>query len=214
MATKNRRIMRCTPDDVFATLADGWVYPSWVVGATRMRAVDPEWPAEGSRIYHSLGFWPIMVDDTTEVIEWDPPRRARLQAKAGPLGRAVVVIDVREHPAGCSVGMGEEPVGGAASALPRAAWAPALKARNRETLLRLAYLAEGRRHERDNDGQTARESVPRADGGSPSAQARADGAEATDATAEADAAHDSSTSGPDAEGPAPDGNDAIDAQDE
>src|SRR6478609_4162544 len=31
----------CTPEQVFAVLADPWVYPSWVVGASRLRAAGP-----------------------------------------------------------------------------------------------------------------------------------------------------------------------------
>ena len=55
MATASVRLFDCTPDDVFAVLGDGWLYPVWVVGAARMRDVDPEWPAEGANIHHSLG---------------------------------------------------------------------------------------------------------------------------------------------------------------
>ena len=40
----NHRTMSCPPESVFAVLADGWLYPSWVVGASRMRDVDPAWP--------------------------------------------------------------------------------------------------------------------------------------------------------------------------
>ena len=84
MATANVRVFDCTPEDVFATLADGWLYPVWVVGAARMRAVSPEWPREGAKLHHSLGAWPVLVNDETEMVEWSPPRRTRLRAKAGP----------------------------------------------------------------------------------------------------------------------------------
>ena len=93
MAARNTRLMRCTPDDLFAVLSDGWLYPVWVVGAARMRDVDPEWPQEGARIHHSLGIWPVMVHDTTEMVEWDPPRCVRLRPKAGPLGRGIIRFD-------------------------------------------------------------------------------------------------------------------------
>ena len=33
---------------VWATMADGWTYSQWVVGNSRMRAVDPNWPEVGS----------------------------------------------------------------------------------------------------------------------------------------------------------------------
>ena len=32
------RVVQATPEQVWDVLADGWVYPVWVVGATRMRA--------------------------------------------------------------------------------------------------------------------------------------------------------------------------------
>ncbi len=28
-------------------LSDGWLYASWVVGASRVRDVDPRWPSPG-----------------------------------------------------------------------------------------------------------------------------------------------------------------------
>ncbi|QRY39592.1 SRPBCC family protein [Microbacterium hominis] len=180
MATASVRLFDCTPDDVFAVLGDGWVYPAWVVGASRMRAVDPEWPAEGAHIHHSLGAWPVLVDDDTQIVEWSPPRRLRLRAKAGPFGRAVVVIEVRPRGEGCVVRLTEEPVGGAGR-LPRFLWAPLLHLRNEETIRRLRYLSEGRRRERDAAQTSARPAVPDPAGGTPDADAVADAAEPTDA---------------------------------
>ncbi|RKS90184.1 polyketide cyclase/dehydrase/lipid transport protein [Microbacterium sp. AG790] len=181
MATASVRLFDCTPDDVFAVLGDGWVYPSWVVGASRMRAVDPEWPAEGSHIHHSLGAWPVLIDDDTQVVEWSPPRRIRLRGKAGPFGRVIIVIEVKPRGDGCIVRLAEEPVGGAAR-IPRFLWAPLLHLRNEETIQRLRFLAEGRRRERDAAQPTARPSVPTPEAGAVDADAVADAAEATDAT--------------------------------
>jgi len=190
MATASVREFDCTPDDVFAVLGDGWVHPAWVVGASRMRAVDPEWPAEGARIHHSLGIWPVLVDDDTQIVEWTPPRRIRLRAKAGPFGRAVVVIEVRPRADGCVVRLAEEPVGGAGR-LPRFVWAPLLHLRNEETIRRLRYLSEGRRLEREASSppgttdKTSRPEVPAPAEGMPDADAAADAAEATQANAAA-----------------------------
>lgn len=47
------------PGQVFAVLADGWLYPLWVVGASHMRQVDEGWPAVGTRIHHSVSPWPL-----------------------------------------------------------------------------------------------------------------------------------------------------------
>ena len=62
----------CSPAAVFAVLADGWLYPTWVVGASRMRDVDDRWPEPGSRLHHSVGAWPALLDDITESLEWQP----------------------------------------------------------------------------------------------------------------------------------------------
>src|ERR1043165_7866722 len=60
----NKRLVDATPDQVWSVLADGWLYPLWVVGASRMREVDDEWPEPGARLHHSVGTWPLLIDDT------------------------------------------------------------------------------------------------------------------------------------------------------
>ena len=67
MSTTSRPIS-ATPEQVWEVLADGWLYPLFVVGASRMRDVDDDWPAVGSRLHHSVGTWPLLIDDTTEVL--------------------------------------------------------------------------------------------------------------------------------------------------
>ena len=57
--------MTVSPEKVWEVLADGWLYPVWVVGASRMREVDDHWPAEGAKLHHSVGTWPALLDDTT-----------------------------------------------------------------------------------------------------------------------------------------------------
>lgn len=178
MTARNTRLMHCTPDDLFAVLADGWLYPVWVVGAARMRGVDPEWPQEGARLHHSLGVWPVMVHDTTEMVEWDPPRRVRLRPKAGPLGRGVIRIDVRPHGDGIAVTIAEEAVSGVPAALPSVVWSPVLRLRNHECLNRLAFLAEGRRAEREAGELEARTHTPDPAEGEASPQAEEDTADA------------------------------------
>lgn len=143
--SRNVRILRCEPTAVFEVLSDGWLYPAWVVGASRMRDVDAAWPAEGSRLAHSVGVWPAVIDDETVVVEWRPPHRVVMRAKGWPIGEARVTIEVREHREGCLVRIREEAVEGPGSWVPRLLTDPPLHLRNRETLHRLAYLAEGRR---------------------------------------------------------------------
>jgi hypothetical protein len=50
-----KRTVHASPAEIWDVLADGWLYPVWVVGASRMREVEDGWPAEGSRLHHSLG---------------------------------------------------------------------------------------------------------------------------------------------------------------
>jgi hypothetical protein len=141
---KNVRTLRCTPADVFEVLENGWLYPAWVVGASRMREVDDTWPAEGSRLHHSVGVWPALLDDTTVVEEWSPPNRMVIRAKGWPIGEARVTLRVRAWDGGSMVRIGEEPAKGPATLLPSLITTPLLRFRNAETLHRLAYLAEGR----------------------------------------------------------------------
>ena len=78
-----------TPEQVWEILADGWLYPLWVVGASRMRDVDDNWPEVGAQLHHSVGTWPVLLDDTTEVTECRPMRGLKLRARAWPTGLVV-----------------------------------------------------------------------------------------------------------------------------
>ncbi|MFL2000287.1 SRPBCC family protein [Microbacterium sp. A1-JK] len=142
--SSNVRVLHCTPDDVFAVIANGWLFPSWVVGASRMREVDDAWPEVGSHLHHSFGVWPVLIDDTTVSLYWDPPRRAVLRARGWPVGEALVTIDVKPRRDGCVVRIQEEAVAGPGRLVPDALMDVGLYVRNAETLHRLAYLAEGR----------------------------------------------------------------------
>ena len=140
----NVRTIGCTPEELFAVLSDGWLFPTWVVGASRMRDVDAAWPAVGSALQHSFGVWPALIDDNTTVLEWDPPRRMVIQPSGWPIGEARVTIEVRPHAKGCQVRITEKAVKGPGALVPPAILDLALRIRNIETLRRLAYVAEGK----------------------------------------------------------------------
>lgn len=141
----NHQFFNCSPERVFDVLADGWLYPGWVVGASRMRSVDDAWPAPGSGLHHSVGVWPALINDSTTVLEWDAPRHALFKARGWPIGEAHVAVDVRERGGGdgCLVRITEDAVAGPARLVPTLLANALLQARNAETLRRLAYLAEG-----------------------------------------------------------------------
>lgn len=144
----NVMAMNCRPEDVFDVLADGWMFPTWVVGASRMRAVEAGWPEVGGRLHHSFGMWPLVIDDTTTMLEWDPPRRAVMKPAGWPLGEAIVIFEVRERSAarggGCVVRMTEWAEAGPGTLVPDLVADPVLRVRNHETMRRLAFMAEGR----------------------------------------------------------------------
>ena len=136
------RHIDATTDQVWAVLANGWVYPTWVVGASRMREVEPAWPATGSRLHHSVGVWPLLVDDKTEVLESDPRRLLRVNARAWPAGDAEVRIELEPDVVGTQVTIREDARSGPAVLIPRLVRQAGIVPRNRESLRRLAYLAE------------------------------------------------------------------------
>lgn len=141
---KNVRNLHCRPEDVFDVLADGWLFTTWVVGASRMRGQDAGFPAVGTQLHHSFGTWPFVIDDVTTVLEWDPPRRMVIQPKGWPIGEARVELVVEEHRRGCRVTIVEHAVAGPGAWVPDLFMQPAIWIRNHETLRRLQWVAEGR----------------------------------------------------------------------
>ncbi|PKH40626.1 Polyketide cyclase / dehydrase and lipid transport [Nocardioides alpinus] len=143
MSTTTRTIA-ATREQVWSVLADGWLYPLFVVGAARMRDVDDSWPAVGSQLHHSVGAWPLMIDDTTEVLEVDPGRRILLLARGWPAGQAHVEITLEPQGPSTVVTMVEQATAGPGALIPKRVQDVQLHARNLEALQRLAYVVEGR----------------------------------------------------------------------
>lgn len=138
------RTIAAPVETVWSVLADGWVYPTWVVGASRMRAVDLGWPGVGSQLHHSAGVWPALINDSTEVLSSDPPRELVLKARGWPTGEAHVrILLTPTGPQSASVRFFEDAVSGPTLALPRAARQALVRPRNVETLRRLGFIAEG-----------------------------------------------------------------------
>ena len=135
-------------DAVWAVLADGWLYANWVVGASRVRAVDLTWPTAGSALAHSFGVWPAVVSDESRVLEAEPGRRLVIQAQGWPLGEARVELTIEAWgDETCDVTMVEDAVAGPGTVVPRPVRQALIGARNKEALRRLALIAEGRHRE-------------------------------------------------------------------
>ena len=141
-----RRSTSAGAESVWAVLADGFQYAAWVVGAARVRAVDDGWPEPGSRIHHSAGSWPLMINDTTTVLSCVPHRELVLQARGWPAGEARVELELlpseQVGAQGCQIVMREDATHGPGRLIPGWVGQLAIAPRNVETLRRLAYLAE------------------------------------------------------------------------
>jgi hypothetical protein len=126
-------------------LGDGWTYAQWVAGSSRVRAVDDDWPAPGAAIRHSIGVWPVVLNDQTLVEHCTPLEELVLLAKLGPFGAAWIRLGLWDTAGGCCVEMSEVPASSAISAVPDRVALVALAPRNRECLWRLSVLAERRK---------------------------------------------------------------------
>ncbi len=103
MAVTRRRIP-FPPSAVLALLADGRRYADWVVGAKRIRAVDPTWPEVGSQFHHTVGVGPLSTSDATEVLAFARPGGpVVLKARAWPTGSARVTITAERTNEGSEV---------------------------------------------------------------------------------------------------------------
>ncbi len=142
--TRNEAVIDAPIEVVWAVLGDARRYDRFVVGARRIRRFDPDWPAEGSRLHHSIGV-PHVLKDSTVVVAADPPRSLRLHAGLRPAG--VAEIEFTLSPDGddrCRVVVDEHPVAGPMAWLWNPAFAGGLWLRNEEMLRRLGRLAEQR----------------------------------------------------------------------
>jgi hypothetical protein len=138
------RHISASPEQVWAVLADGWMFVGWVVGASHIRDVDPSWPEVGARLHHQVGAWPFVVSDSTAVIESVRPTLLVLQARAWPAGEARVELTLSGDGDGCELRMREWPTHGLAKHLHTPLQDAILAKRNLESLNRLASIAEHR----------------------------------------------------------------------
>lgn len=143
MSTTSIEIGR-SPEHVFGVLLTPEAYPQWVVGARRIRGVDPDWPKEQSAFHHTVGVWPVLVEDHTRILEADRPSRLKLRARAWPFGEADVTIRLESRGERTLVTLHEEPVEGPVRTVWNRFADAAGHVRNSISLVRLKRLAESR----------------------------------------------------------------------
>jgi uncharacterized protein YndB with AHSA1/START domain len=108
MAT-NVALIPATPERIWAVLSDPDSYGHWVVGSDTIRDADEGWPAPGTKIHHRVGAGPLKLNDDTEVVEAEAPRRLVLHARARPFGTARVALELTAEGTSTRVVMTEEP---------------------------------------------------------------------------------------------------------
>jgi hypothetical protein len=145
VTAESRATARVPAAEVFAVLADPWLYAAWVVGASHLRAADESWPTVGSTIHHSVGLWPAVVRDVSRVIACEQDQRLTLDVAVWFLGRGTVDLELRpDGPDRTTIVMREDMHSGVMSKLPDPVVDAVLRVRNNETLGRLVAVAERR----------------------------------------------------------------------
>lgn len=134
--------MAASPWAVWSVLSDGRLYGSWVVGASRVRDIDANWPNVGAKIHHSVGVWPTLLNDETESLACVSERMLRLRARGRPFGQATVELHLTRTADGCEVRMLEDVTHGPGRLIPEAIRRLSLIPRNQECLKRLEALAK------------------------------------------------------------------------
>jgi uncharacterized protein YndB with AHSA1/START domain len=137
-----RRTSTATPQDVWRVLADPWRFAAWVVGAAGVDDADERWPAQGARMRYRVGAWPVLFPATSEVTGSTAGAELALRGDLGAGGAVELVLRLHDDPPGTRIAIAEDVVAGPARLLPRRVRAAVISARNRETLRRLALLAE------------------------------------------------------------------------
>ena len=135
---RNSTHIAAPPSAVWATLADPYAYPQWVVGSDHTVSADENWPTPGSAFQVKLA---TGHNDRTEVKAVDPGRRIMLEVGSFT-GPAAVTIELAQSGEGTDLTLVEDPAG---KMRPLRYLPPVqllIKLRNVESLRRLRRLCE------------------------------------------------------------------------
>jgi uncharacterized protein YndB with AHSA1/START domain len=141
-----RQSIAASVHEVWAVLIDPSTYPVWLVGARKIRRVDPNWPDVNSAFHHRVGVWPMLIEDKSIVREIEPERLLVLEVRASPIVRAIVrfQLSAEESASGMVLEMEEEPAWRLIGNLARPILDPLTHLRNKRSLADLATLATDR----------------------------------------------------------------------
>lgn len=138
----NHITTRCSPEEIFSHLVDCAEYPKWLLGASKIRRIEAEWPAVGSCFHHTIGHGPLRFRDRSEVIAVDPPHRLELHVRVTPLVQGRVTFTVRPCGDGALLTLQEEPAARLIGNLVRPVLDPVTHLRNHRSLHQLAALMD------------------------------------------------------------------------
>lgn len=139
---RRHRLIRTSPSNVWAVLADGTRYAEWVVGTAESHPVHGDWPRLGSAIRYEIRCGPFALHNQTVVRFCDEGREIGLEAQAGPLGSARIAIEIHPWGEDSLVFIDEHPLGGIGGKLHNMALEAALQIRHRAMLKHLADICE------------------------------------------------------------------------
>lgn len=142
--SRNEIRISATPSQVFDVLDDPQAYPRWVVGARRIRRVDPDWPAVGSCFHHAIGTAAAELHDSSKILERQRPDRLTLEVRFRPTGVAHVTMTVQPDVNGSKFLIEEHPQSGPFAVAPRVLTEPLLWVRNAISVQRLRHEIERR----------------------------------------------------------------------
>ena len=136
---RNTTHVDLAPEAVWEVLADPRMLANWVVGASRTRGMDGDWPQPGTVVHHSQM---MVINDSTSVVASEPPRRLVLEARARPVAIMHVEVHLEPEAGGTRIVIEEWPIGGLVAHLPRGLAHVGIHLRNRESVRRMRWLAE------------------------------------------------------------------------
>ncbi|MFM9699654.1 SRPBCC family protein [Streptomyces europaeiscabiei] len=136
------RLIKVSPQAVWAVLADGSRYAEWVVGTSASEPVRGRWPEVDSAIEYEIRVGPLRLSNETVVRYCEEEAELGLEARAGVLGTARISIRLRPWGRYCLVIADEHPLQGVGGALHNVGMEALIQLRHRAMLARLARLCE------------------------------------------------------------------------
>ncbi|MFF8596918.1 SRPBCC family protein [Streptomyces sp. NPDC015220] len=158
MAVRHR-LIKTSPETVWAVLADGTRYGEWVVGTVDSRPVRGQWPQVDAALKYQVRLGPARLTNQTIVRNREEGSLLELEAHAGFLGTARIAIELRPWGEHCLVIVDEHPLQGAGGMLHNMAVETFIQLRHRAMLARLAKVCEA-----DAEGERRRRAARRAAG--------------------------------------------------